>query len=75
MVVPEKKDEARYHHTPQGTSLDQLSEMEKKERARKFKELMDKWMADESGHDESVWPALKESIEENRMSDRARFGE
>lgn len=39
----------------------------------KLKELLDEWLADESGYDESVWPRLKAAIEENRMSERKRF--
>jgi hypothetical protein len=35
--------------------------------------LLRKWMADESGYDERVWPRLKEAIEENRLSARRRF--
>ncbi len=35
--------------------------------------LLDEWMADDSGYDEKVWPALKEAIEENRLSRRKRF--
>jgi hypothetical protein len=36
--------------------------------------LIDKWLADESGYDEEVWPVIKRDIEENRLSDRKRFG-
>ena len=35
--------------------------------------LLDKWLADESGYDERVWPRLKKAIEENRLSSRKRF--
>jgi hypothetical protein len=37
--------------------------------------LLDSWLADESGYDERVWPRLKKSIEENRLSSRRRFDE
>jgi hypothetical protein len=37
--------------------------------------LLDKWMADDSGYDERVWPIVKRAIEENRSSYRSRFGE
>ncbi|MFZ0889914.1 MAG: hypothetical protein WA005_15820 [Candidatus Binataceae bacterium] len=30
--------------------------------------LLDEWMADESGYDKKVWPALKKALEENRLS-------
>jgi hypothetical protein len=35
--------------------------------------LLDKWLADESGYDERVWPRLKDAIEQNRPSYRKRF--
>jgi hypothetical protein len=35
--------------------------------------LLNKWLADESGYDERVWPRLKKAIEENRLSSRKRF--
>jgi hypothetical protein len=34
--------------------------------------LVHEWMADESGYDEQVWPTVKKSIEEYRLSDRRR---
>jgi hypothetical protein len=37
--------------------------------------LLDKWLADESGYDEDVWPRVKVAIEENRLSYRPRFGD
>jgi hypothetical protein len=38
-------------------------------------ELLDEWLADESGYDERVWPTVKKLIEENRLSDGSRFGD
>ncbi len=35
--------------------------------------LLDEWMADESGYDETVWPIVKQDLEENRLSDRRAF--
>ena len=35
--------------------------------------LIESWLADESGYDEEVWPRIKASIEENRLSRRHRF--
>lgn len=35
--------------------------------------LLNKWLSDESGYDERVWPQLKKAIEENRPSYRKRF--
>lgn len=37
--------------------------------------LIESWLADESGYDEAVWPIVKAAIEDNRLSDRSRFGE
>lgn len=36
--------------------------------------IMD-WMDDQSGYDETIWNQLKESIENNRLSERKRFDE
>lgn len=36
-------------------------------------QLIDQWLADESGYDEKAWPILKQTIEENRLSTRKRF--
>ncbi len=46
---------------------------EQRERARKLKALLTKWMADESGHDEEMWPKLKAVLEEDRLSSRKLF--
>ncbi len=35
--------------------------------------LLQSWMSDESGYDESVWDDLKKNIEKNRLSERKRF--
>ncbi len=35
--------------------------------------LLNRWVADESGYDEKVWPIVKKAIEENRPSYRKRF--
>lgn len=32
--------------------------------------LVHQWMADESGHDERVWPDLKASLDRNRVGQR-----
>ena len=42
-------------------------------RTRKLAKLLDKWLADESGYDERVWPVVKKAIEDNRPSYRKRF--
>lgn len=38
-------------------------------------QLLQQWLADESGYDEAVWPVVKRSIDEHRLSDRPRFSE
>ncbi len=48
---------------------------EQRERARKLKRLLAEWMADESGHDEEMWPKLKAVLEEDRLSSRKLFRE
>ena len=35
--------------------------------------LVRQWMADESGHDERVWPDLKASLDRNRAGQRRLF--
>jgi excisionase family DNA binding protein len=48
---------------------------EQRERARKLKRLLAEWMADESGHDEEMWPKLTAVLEEDRVSSRKLFRE
>ncbi|MEP7337406.1 MAG: hypothetical protein ABI977_06640 [Acidobacteriota bacterium] len=38
-------------------------------------ELINEWLADESGYDEEAWPKLKQLLEENRSSNRSLFNE
>jgi hypothetical protein len=38
-------------------------------------ELLAEWKADESGYDEETWPIIKQSVEQNRLSSRPRFGD
>jgi hypothetical protein len=35
--------------------------------------LLNEWLADESGYDEQVWPSAKKAIAENSLSPRKRF--
>lgn len=37
--------------------------------------LLEGWLADESGYDETVWPELKAALEQDRLSSRKRFDE
>lgn len=46
-----------------------------KTRSGKAITLIDEWLADESGYDETVWPQLREDIETNRLSERMRFND
>jgi hypothetical protein len=36
-------------------------------------ELLNQWLADESGYDEATWPKIKDLLEENRISNRSLF--
>lgn len=36
--------------------------------------LLRSWREDDSGHDEKVWPGLKESLDRDRLSDRKLYG-
>ena len=35
--------------------------------------LLNEWLADESGYDERAWPAAKKAIAENALSSRKRL--
>jgi len=37
--------------------------------------LLQEWMADESGYDETAWETVKKLIEENKLSNRGKFDE
>jgi excisionase family DNA binding protein len=49
-----------------------LTQREGNERAI---QLLDEWMADESGHDEEYWPKLKAVLEQDHLSSRPLFEE
>ena len=36
-------------------------------------QLLDEWMADETGYDEETWPELKAALERERLSSRPLF--
>jgi hypothetical protein len=38
-------------------------------------ELLQEWLADESGYDESTWPELKAALDQDRLSARKLFDE
>ncbi len=42
---------------------------------KKIMALIDKWLTVDSEYDEKVWPLVKESLENNRLSERRRFEE
>jgi excisionase family DNA binding protein len=63
--------------SPRRTDTHGSSEEEavRQARAQRLIRLLDEWMADESGHDEEVWPQLKEVLEQDRVSTRKLFVE
>ena len=38
-------------------------------------QLLNLWLADETGYDETNWPKIKRMLEENRTSKRSLFNE
>jgi hypothetical protein len=38
-------------------------------------QMLNQWLADESGYDEENWPKVEKLLEENRTSDRSVFHE
>lgn len=57
----------------QEVSLVKCNDLDQAARNRAAIRLILAWLADGSGYDEKMWPALQKSIEENRLSDRQRF--
>lgn len=49
--------------------------LEERQKQLELVELLESWMADESGDDERLWPLVKAGLEENRTSGRALFSE
>jgi hypothetical protein len=43
------------------------------ERNRKAAALLRKWMADESGYDEEIWPALEQELKDSAVRFRTDF--
>ena len=35
--------------------------------------LLDQWLSEESDYDQKVWPTIKQSIDQHRLSSRLRF--
>ncbi len=46
---------------------------ERYEIARRAIDLLDQWLADDSGYDEETWPELKEALDRDRLSGRRLF--
>ena len=46
------------------------AQRQKNEAARR---LLQEWLTDDSGYDEEVWPKVKQTIEDSRLSPRKRF--
>ena len=62
----------------QSIDLDRTTEEEVAAQRKKneaARELLRKWMADESGYDEETWPILKAALEEDRLSPRKRVSD
>ncbi len=48
----------------------------KSQRHAAARQLLQEWLADESGYDEETWPVLKQALEQNRTSSNRRlFGD
>jgi excisionase family DNA binding protein len=67
-------------HRPIGTANGSESSpfeapLTEQERAERAIQLLDEWMADESGHDEEYWPKLKAVLEQDHLSSRPLFSE
>jgi hypothetical protein len=55
------------------TSADMdVSDEERRRRRKAAAQMFEEWLADESGHDERTYPALKAAIEETRRELGAR---
>lgn len=53
--------------------VDPLLPAERMERNRKAAALLREWMADDSGYDEDVWPALEQALKEDPIRFREDF--
>ena len=53
--------------------IDPLTPAERMERSFKAAALLRKWMADDSGYDEDVWPALEQALKEDPIRFREDF--
>ncbi len=45
----------------------------KSQRNAAARQLLQDWLADESGYDEETWPVLKQALEQNRASSNRRL--
>ena len=43
-------------------------------KAARIRALFAKWAAEDPTHDQTVWKGMVDDVEENRLSDRRRFG-
>jgi excisionase family DNA binding protein len=60
---------------PPDPRVPEQTQADRKIHAQKLMRLLDQWMADESGHDEEMWPKLKAVLEQDRISSRPLFSE
>ena len=44
------------------------------EHVQRILQLVESWLDESDGYDEWAWPIIMQDIEENRLSDRRRFG-
>ena len=45
----------------------------KSQRNAAARQLLQEWLADESGYDEETWPVLKQALEQNRAASARRL--
>ena len=71
--VAEPKPVVRRRVATPETREDPLSPEERVKRSRQAAALLRKWMADDSGYDEEVWPAVEQVLKEDPIRFRESF--
>jgi hypothetical protein len=66
LEIPQEVDVSQITHAREILNL-------QKKKNEEAISLIKQWLADESGYDETTWPLVKKSLEENRLSGRRRF--
>jgi hypothetical protein len=76
-LITRLSNQERASITASGLTLLQVTGQESQrplsERSEALIRLVNRWLNDDSGYDERTWPALKKTIEEDRLSSRKRF--